>query len=51
MDNHIKKEALKVLANAPAIAAKTFITSLKSDDEKKQAITLFKALKIIKQDN
>lgn len=48
MDNNIKRQALQVLANAPTIAAKTFINSLKTNDEKKQALTLFKALKVVK---
>lgn len=51
MDNNIKRQALQVLANASTIAAKTFINSLKNDDEKKQAIMLFKALKIIKTED
>ena len=49
MDNRIKKEALKVLANAPTIAAQAYLKTLKTDDEKKQALALFQALKIIEK--
>lgn len=47
MDNKIKRDALQVLANAPAIAAKAYIKSLKNDGDKKQAIALFQALNVL----
>ena len=50
MRNETKREALKVLANAPTIAAKTFLNSLKDQDERREALKLFEALGVIKKE-
>ena len=51
MDNRIKKQALQVLANAPQIAAKTYIQTLTSKQDKQDALRLFEALNVLKKES
>lgn len=45
MDNKIKRDILRILANAPALALKNYLQTLNEND-KAEAIRLIKALKI-----
>ena len=50
MKNEIKRKALQTLANAPAIAAKTFIQALQDKQDKHDATALFEALGVLKKE-